>query len=151
MIGVSHFNNANLLNIFFFLFVKIRSVQVGFEDWKQVGFFIKHSGSNVLKKFSRLLLSIIKLKSPISIVLSYWQVNWPNVFDKGSIKYSSFWDGRLYIPTHSHLWFLTVNSYRINSMSMGNGSKDRTLLGIRSLTKNISPPPNLSLSLWNIL
>ena len=40
----------------------------------------------------------------------------------------------LYIPTHSHLRFLTVNSNRINSMSIGMDSKDRTLLGICSLT-----------------
>ena len=110
----------------YFLFVRIRSMQVGFEDWKQVAFFIKHSRSNVVKKFSRLLLSIVRLKSPVNIVLSYWQENSPDVFDKWSIKYFSFWDGGLHIPTHSHLWFLTVNYNRFNSMSIGMDSKDRT-------------------------
>ena len=37
-----------------FLFVKIRSMQVGFEYWKQFGFFIKQSRSNVVMTFSRL-------------------------------------------------------------------------------------------------
>ena len=64
-----------------FLLVKIRSTQVGFEDWKQVGFFIKHSRSNVVMTFWSLLLLIVKLKSPINIVLSYWKANWPTVFD----------------------------------------------------------------------
>ena len=56
-------------------------MQVGFEDWKQVGFFIKHSRLNVVMTFSRILLLIVKLKSPINIVLSYRQDNWPNVFE----------------------------------------------------------------------
>ena len=55
------------------------------------------------RNFLRLLLLIVKLKSPIKIFLSYWQDNWPNVFEKWSIKYFSFWGGGLYIPTHSHL------------------------------------------------
>ena len=43
-----------------FFFVKIRSMQFGFQDCKQVGFFIKHSRSNVAMKFLRLLLLIVK-------------------------------------------------------------------------------------------
>ena len=146
-------NPTSITSVFLkicFLFVKIRSMQVGFEDWKQVGFFIKHSRSNVIMKFLRLLLSIViinryyqsllsiviinRLKHRINTVLSYWQDNWPNVFDKWLKKHLSFWDGGVYRATHSHLWFLTVNSNRINSMFIGMDTKDKTLLGICSLT-----------------
>ena len=44
----------------------LRSVQVGFEDGRQVGSFIKHSRSNVLMKFSRRLLSIAKLNLQVT-------------------------------------------------------------------------------------
>ena len=41
-------------------------MQVGFEDGRQVGSFIKHSRSNVLMKFSRRLLSIAKLNLQVT-------------------------------------------------------------------------------------
>ena len=91
-----------------FLFVKIRSMQVGFEDWKQLGCFINYAWSNVVMNFSRLLLSIVRLKSPISTVLSYLQGNWPSVFDKWSIKYLSLWDGGIYQHTHTLTLTLTL-------------------------------------------
>ena len=50
------------------LFVKIRSMQLGLADWKQVGFLIKYSKSNVFIKNSRFLLSTVSLKSPINII-----------------------------------------------------------------------------------
>ena len=113
-----------------FLFVKIRSMQCVFEGWKQVGFFIKHSRSKVFMKFSRLLLSTVKSKSLIKIVLSYCQVNWPNVFDRSSRKYSLFWKGGLCNLILSHFRFFTVKSSRIISITLGMDSKVRTLLGI---------------------
>ena len=94
-----------------FLFVKIRSMQHGFQDWKQDGFFIKHSRSKVFMKFSKLLFSTVRLKSPIKIVLSHWQANWPNVFNRLSRKYFSFWEGCFYNPMQSHFHQVELFQY----------------------------------------
>ena len=126
-------SQTSLLLKSYFLFVKIRSMQHGFENWKQVGFFIKHSRSKVFITFSSLLFFNNQLKISNQILLSYWQVNWPNAFDRWSRKYFSFWDGHLYNPTQSHFRFFTVKSSRIISISLGMDSKVRTLLGICSL------------------
>ena len=103
-------------------------MQCVFKDWKQVGFFIKHSRSKVFMKFSRLLFSTVKSKSPIKIVLSYCQVNWPNVFDRWSRKYLLFWKGGLCNLIQSHFRFFTVKSSRIISITLWMDSKVRTLL-----------------------
>ena len=60
------------------LFVKIKSMHDGFSDWKQKSLVIKDSRLKVLIKVSRFLLSVVKLKLPVSIILSYWQVRSPN-------------------------------------------------------------------------
>ena len=72
----------------------------------------------VFKDFSRFLFSTINLKSPIKIVLSYWQVNQPNVFARLSRKYFSFWQGGLCNPIQSHFRFFTVKLNRIISISL---------------------------------
>ena len=58
---------TSLLLKSFFLFIKIRSMRRGFDNWKQVGLLIKYSRSKVFMNFSGLLFSTIKLKSPIKI------------------------------------------------------------------------------------
>ena len=115
-----------------FLFVKIRSMQRGFESWKKVGFFMKHSRSNVFIKFSRSLFLTLKLKSQIKIVFLYWQVNWRNAFDRWSRKCFPFWGG-FYNPILSPFRFFTVKSSRVIPVSLGMDSKVRTLLGSCSL------------------
>ena len=47
-----------------FLFVRIKSVQPGFSDWKQVGVFIKLSRLNNAMKSAKYMLDIVNLKSP---------------------------------------------------------------------------------------
>ena len=54
-----------------FLFVRIKSIQRGFSDWKQVGVFIKLSILNNAIKSARYLLEVVKLKSPRRIICSY--------------------------------------------------------------------------------
>ena len=96
-------------------------------------FFIKHARPKVFMKFPRLLFSTAKLKSPIKIVLSFRQVNWPNAFDRWSRKYFLFWEGGLYNPVQNHSRFFNVKSSKITSVSLKMDSKVRTLLGICSL------------------
>ena len=52
-----------------FLLVRIKSMHVGLEDWKQVGDFIKLSRLNKVVKSARYLLSTEELKSPIKMIL----------------------------------------------------------------------------------
>ena len=125
----SEIPNTSLFLKHSFLFVKISWMQRGFEDRKRVGFFIKHCRSKVFMKFSRLFFWTVKLNSPIKIVLPYWQVNWPNVFDRWSRKYFSFWEGGLYNSIQIHFRFFTVKSSRIISISLGMDSKVTNLLG----------------------
>ena len=54
-----------------FLFVRIKSIQRGFSDWKQVGVFIKLSRLNNVIKSARYLLEVVKLKSRRRIICSY--------------------------------------------------------------------------------
>ena len=69
-----------------FLLVRTNSMHDGFSGWKQVGLFIKHSRLKAPIKISRFLLSVVKLESPISVVLSYWQVSSPRFFVRFLMK-----------------------------------------------------------------
>ena len=55
-----------------FVLVRIKSMHVGLEDWKQVGDFIKLSRLDKVVKSGRCLFSTEKLKSPIKMIFSYF-------------------------------------------------------------------------------
>ena len=57
-----------------FLLVRIKSMHVGFEDWKQVRDFIKLSRLNKVLKSARCLFSTEELKSPIKMTFSYFEM-----------------------------------------------------------------------------
>ena len=54
---------------------RIKSMQVGFIDWKHGGSLIKTSKLNVFINSPWFLLFTVKIKSLISIILSYWHVS----------------------------------------------------------------------------
>ena len=128
-----------------FLFVRIKSMQVEFGDWKQVGLFIKLSRLNVFINTSRFLLFLtVKLKSSIDITFSYWHVCLLKTIDKIPRKQFSSWDGDLWRSIQGHFWVLTKNSNIIISISLGIVSSFMSLHGMFSM-KNNHPPPCLFL------
>ena len=70
-----------------FQFVRIKSLQVGFADWKQVGLFIKLSWLNVFINTLRFLLLAVNLKFTSNVTFSYWHVCLLKTFDKILRKY----------------------------------------------------------------
>ena len=58
----------------FFLLVRIKSMHVGLEDWKQMGDLIKLSRLNKVVKSARCLFSTEELKSPIKMIYSYFEM-----------------------------------------------------------------------------
>ena len=67
-------------------FVNSKSMHVGFMDWK-------HVGDEMLKRlsnYSKCLFSIVKLKSPINKILSYFVANSSIVLHRLLMKNSSF-------------------------------------------------------------
>ena len=57
----------------FFLLVRIKSMHVGLEDWKQMGDLIKLSRLNKVVKSARCSISTEELKSPIKMIYSYFE------------------------------------------------------------------------------
>ena len=76
-------------------FVNIKSMHVGFMDWKHVGDEMRLFMLKRLNNSSKCLFSIVKLKSPINKILSYFVENAFIVLGRLLIKNSSFWLGGL--------------------------------------------------------
>ena len=75
--------------------------------------------SNVFIKTSRFLYSTVRLKFPINIILSNWQVSLFKISDKRSIKYLSSCDDGLQTPMQSNFRVLMENSIKIISQLSG--------------------------------
>ena len=76
-------------------FVHIKSMYVRFMDWKHVGDEMRLFSLKRFSTSSKCLFSIVKLKSSINKILSYYVENTFIVLERLLIKNSSFWFGGL--------------------------------------------------------
>ena len=99
-------------------FVNIKSMHVGFLDWKHVGDEMRLFWLNRFCNSSKSLVSIVKLKSPINKILSYVVENTFIVLDRLLIKRTSFWLNGLQQPTNSHLGLWKLTSRKIGLVKL---------------------------------